>query len=110
MNENQKILEFSADDKNQSCSKFKYAKIAKQTACSVVLEWMYDNSEDEKIDFKIVTLKNRDEWITLCWSQKTSCTIKNLEENTCYSIKILAMMSKKDKFEIVDSSEILKVN
>lgn len=113
MDTDQKVLEselekeFEGDD-HQS-SNFKYVKIAKQTTTSVVLEWMYDDDEDPEKVFKVVKLKNRDEWETICWSRKSSCTIKNLEQNTCYSMKVLVMVAKEDKFEVVDSSEIIKV-
>jgi hypothetical protein len=97
-------------------STFDYIKIAKQTISTVVLEWKYNHNEDDgevkpdEIVFKIVKLKNRNEWETLCWSRKSSCVIKNLEQNTCYSIKVLAMVQKYERFEEIGSSNILKVN
>lgn len=94
---------------HQQVSNFKYVKIAKQTSTTVVLEWSYDDGNDGGKVFKVVTLKNRNEWDTICWLRKSSCTIKNLEQNTCYSMKILVMVAGKDKFEIVDSSDIIKV-
>jgi hypothetical protein len=69
---------------------------------------MYDDEDPEKV-FKVVTLKNRYEWETICWSRKSSCTIKHLEPNTCYSMKVLVMVAKEDQFDVVDSSEIIKV-
>lgn len=93
-------------------NKFEYIKIVKQTTSTVVLEWKYiDNTfyEDEKV-FKIVKLKNRDEWETICWSRKSMCVIKNLEQNTCYSIKINVMTQMTDKFHVVDSSDVFKVS
>lgn len=98
-------------------SNFEYFRIAKQTRQQVVLEWKYLSNEEEKevIEspkekvFKIVKLKCRDEWETISWSRKSCCVIKNLEQNTCYSIKVLVMVQTFERFEVVDSSEILKV-
>lgn len=95
-------------------SKFEYIKIAKQTTSTVVLEWKYiDDSKNavnvEKV-YKIVKLKNRNEWETICWTRKSMCVIKNLEQNTCYSIKILVMVQMPDQFEVIDSSDVFKVN
>lgn len=89
--------------------KFEYIKIVKQTTSSVILEWLYDAEDDPEIVFKIVSLKNRNDWETVCWSNKQTCTIKNLEQNTCYSIKILAMKPAPDKYDVIDSSDIFKV-
>lgn len=109
--ENQAELELELSDNEEKLvesSKFEFVRIAKQTASSVVLEWKYNDDDPEKV-FKIVKLKNRNEWETICWSNKSSCTIKNLEQNTCYSIKVMVMVAGEDKFEVVDSSEIFKV-
>jgi hypothetical protein len=114
-------------------SKFEYIKIVKQTTSTVVLEWKYNDEVAEKVEdfdnegsadgeiteeveepaekvFKIVKLKNRNEWETICWTRKSLCVIKNLEQNTCYSIKILVMVQTTEKFEAIDSSDVFKVN
>lgn len=115
LQENGKISPAESDEERQhpthdSRSRFEYVRIAKQTTSVVVLEWKYIdyNCDIEKV-YKIVKLKNHDEWETICWSRKLSCVIKNLEQNTCYSIKVLVMQQLFDKFQVVDSSEILKV-
>lgn len=115
--ENIKISPSDSDDEERpqppthiTRSRFDFARIAKQTTSIVVLEWKYIdyNCDVEKV-YKIVKLKNHDEWETICWSRKSSCIIKNLEQNTCYSIKVLVMQQLNDRFQAVDSSEILKV-
>lgn len=100
----------SEETKPVASNNFEYIKIIKQTASSVVLEWKYndDYGDAEKV-FKLVTLKNREEWETICWSSKSPCTIKNLEQNSCYSIKILVMVASTDRYEVVDTSDIFKV-
>jgi hypothetical protein len=91
-------------------NRFEYFKIAKQTTSTVVLEWKYiDYNCDVEKAFKIVKLKNRDEWEPICWSRKPSCIIKNLEQNMCYSMKVLVMQQQPDKYQAIDSSAILKV-
>ncbi|KAG5673650.1 hypothetical protein PVAND_003678 [Polypedilum vanderplanki] len=116
--ENNKILTCESDEEEQeqqhqlirhAKSRFEYFKIVKQTTSTVVLEWKYIdyNCDVEKV-FKVVKLKNHNEWETICWSRKSSCIIKNLEQNTCYNIKVLVMQQLPDKFEAVNSSEVLK--
>lgn len=99
-------------------SKFEYIKIAKQTTSTVVLEWKYNEDKIENLEnpanpekvFKIVKLKNRNEWETITLTRKSICVMKNLEQNTCYSIKILVMIQMADNFDVIDSSDVFKVN
>lgn len=99
-------------------SKFEYIKIAKQTTSTVVLEWKYNEDKIEDLEnpenpekvFKIVKLKNRNEWETISLTRKSICVMKNLEQNTCYSIKILVMIQMADNFDVIDSSDVFKVN
>lgn len=112
------INEEKEEEQPINVSKFEYIKIAKQTTSTVVLEWKYnddkiedeENPENPEKVFKIVKLKNRNEWETICWTRKSICVMKNLEQNTCYSIKILVMIQMPDQFDVIDSSEVFKVN
>lgn len=112
------IEEEKEEEQPVNVSKFEYIKIAKQTTSTVVLEWKYnddkvedgENPENPEKVFKIVKLKNRNEWETISWTRKSICVMKNLEQNTCYSIKILVMIQMPDQFDVIDSSEVFKVN
>jgi hypothetical protein len=101
---------------SENHSNFEYIKILKQTTSSLALEWKYNDNDidNTKLEctervFKIVKLKNRDEWETMCWSRNSTCVIKNLEQNVCYSIKILVMQQTFERFLEIDSSDIFKV-
>lgn len=104
--------EVQQKEQTKTTSHFEFIKIVKQTTSTVVLEWQYSDEKtiegSEKV-FKIVKLQNRNEWETIIWTKKSMCVIKNLEQNTCYSIKILVMVQTYERFVETDSSNILKV-
>lgn len=83
------------------------------TESSVNLQWKYTRPEflsdvSKELVFKLLRLEARGEWKSIAWTRKLTCTVKNLEQNICYSLKLLVLVEKDDEFEIVDETEIFK--
>jgi hypothetical protein len=83
------------------------------TSSSVVLTWKYASlisTSERELVFKLLKLETRDEWKAIAWTRKMTCTIKNLEQNVCYSLQILVLVEDEEEFKVVDESGIFKVS
>jgi Fibronectin type III domain len=95
-----------------AASRFSALTVTTKTSSSVVLSWSYDRPGtvgQKEIVFKLLKLESRDEWRSIAWTRKYTCTIENLEQNVCYSLQMLVLVEESDEFEVLDESEIFKV-
>jgi hypothetical protein len=96
-------------DENRSCF---HSLTVTTHKSSVVLTWLYDRpdfSADQEFVFKLLRLETRDEWKPIAWTRKKTCTVKNLEQNVCYSLRLLVLLELVDEFKVIDESEVFKV-
>lgn len=93
-------------------SKFHTLSVTTQSS-SVILQWNYERPESveptREVVFKLLKQETRDEWKSIAWTRKTTCMVENLEQNVCYSLKLLALVEDEDKFRVVDESDVFKV-
>lgn len=96
-------------------SKFHSLSVTTLTESSVNLQWKYIPPEELsnpsiKLVFKLLRLETRGEWKSIAWTRKTSCDIKNLEQNVCYSLKLLVLVERESAFEVVYETDVFKVS
>lgn len=96
-------------------SNFNLLSVTTLTESSVNLQWNYERPPpfaDVSIElvFKLLKLETRSEWKSIAWTRKMSCDVKNLEQNVCYSLKLLVLVEKEDEFEVVDGTEVFKAS
>lgn len=96
---------------DESSLSFRSLTVTTRTPSSVILHWDYVPICDspKELVFKLLKLESRDEWKTISWTRKTTCTIDNLEQNICYSLQILVLAEDEDEFKVVDESDVFKV-
>lgn len=91
-------------------SNFRSISVTTRTSSLVVLHWLYENVRcDQELVFKVLQLQSRSEWKPIAWTRKSTCTIENLEQNVCYSLRILVLVEGEDEFRVTDESDVFKV-
>ncbi|CAO1430006.1 unnamed protein product [Diamesa serratosioi] len=109
-------LATAVDDKSttEQSSNFTFINVINQTISSIDLQWEYSaaiamSSACHEYVFQIIKMKARDLWEKIYWGRKSQCTIKCLEQNVCYSLKILVLEQQDDEFVRIDESNIFKI-
>lgn len=96
-----------------AASNFHSLKSENFSLSSVNLQWDYVRPQSvdpsREIVFKLLKQETRDEWKSIAWTRKKTCIVENLEQNVCYSLKLLALVEDENEFRMVDESEIFKV-
>jgi hypothetical protein len=99
----------------ESISNFRSLSVSTLSESSVNLQWNYVRpaslSESAKeLVFKLLKLEARDEWKSIAWTRKMFCVVKNLEQNVCYSLKLLVLVEEENEFVIVDETDVFKAS
>jgi hypothetical protein len=96
-------------------SNFSSLSVTTLSESSVNLQWNYIRPENlsgisEELVFKLLRLEARDEWKSIAWTRKMFCVVNNLEQNVCYSLKLLVLVQKENEFVIVDETDVFKAS
>lgn len=95
-------------------SNFHSLSVSTLSESSVHLQWNYSpesfSSFSQEFVFKLLRLEARDEWKSIAWTRKMFCVVKNLEQNVCYSLKLLVLVEKENEFVIVDGTDVFKAS
>lgn len=105
----------SNEPETESISNIHSLSVTTLTESSVNLQWKYvpsdsDSDPTKVLVYKLVRLEARGEWKSIAWTRQMSCIVKNLEQNVCYSLKLLVLVEKENEFEIVDETDVFKAS
>lgn len=112
MSENWEEIEKVLEETKETSSVFHSLSVTTQTASSVILKWEYQPSVEPSTElvYKLLKLETRDEWKPIAWTRKSTCVVDNLEQNVCYSLRLLVLIEGNDEFKVVDQSDVFKVD
>jgi hypothetical protein len=97
----------------ESASNFHSLEITTLSESSVNLQWNYvrpEHLQNVEIVFKLLKLEAKDEWKSIAWTRKSNEVLKNLEQNICYSLKLLVLIEEENEFKTVDETEVFKAS
>ena len=96
-------------------SNFRSLSVSTLSESSVNLQWNYVRPErlstlSQELVFKLMKLEARDGWKSIAWTRKMFCVVKNLEQNVCYSLKLLVLVEEENEFVNVDETDVFKAS